>query len=112
MSLRCRFFFAFISKTVNNQCYNPYISGKILSRAFQKCMGCSIDYLAIISKTVNNRCYNPYIFGKIFYKMCKGLWWGSVGVRGCWVVGGRRGGGGGGGRGSGGGSPQPPEASG
>src|SRR5277367_1776778 len=35
-------FLAFISKSVNNQCYNPYISGKIFSRAFQKCIGCSI----------------------------------------------------------------------
>src|SRR5277367_2252360 len=25
-------FFAFISKSVNNQCYNPYIFGKIFSR--------------------------------------------------------------------------------
>src|SRR5277367_436449 len=37
-------FLAIISKTVNNRCYNPinpYISGKILKRAFQKCMDCS-----------------------------------------------------------------------
>ena len=36
-------FLAFISKAVNNQCYNPYIFGKIFSRSFQKCRGCSID---------------------------------------------------------------------
>src|SRR5277367_4746088 len=28
-------FLAFISISVNNQCYNPYISGKIFSRSFQ-----------------------------------------------------------------------------
>src|SRR5277367_3700106 len=33
-------FLTFISKTVNNQCYNPYISGKIFSRFLWKCMGC------------------------------------------------------------------------
>ena len=31
-------FLAFISKTVNNQCYNPYIFGKISKSSFQKCM--------------------------------------------------------------------------
>src|SRR5277367_1165814 len=36
-------FLAFISKAVNNRCYNPYISGKISKRSFQKYMGCSID---------------------------------------------------------------------
>src|SRR5277367_2078780 len=40
-------FLAFISKTVNNQCYNPYIFGKILSRSFQKYMVCSIVCLPI-----------------------------------------------------------------
>src|SRR5277367_3012522 len=35
-------FLAFISKTVNNRCYNPYIFGKIFSICFQKCMGCII----------------------------------------------------------------------
>src|SRR5277367_2011308 len=30
-------FLAIISKTVNNQCYNPYICGKIFSRSFQGC---------------------------------------------------------------------------
>ena len=39
-------FLAFISKSVNNQCYNPYIFAKIFSRSFQYCMGCSIDCLA------------------------------------------------------------------
>src|SRR5277367_5920093 len=67
----------------NNQCYNPYIFGKIFSRSFRKCMGCSLlvvalivlVFLAIISKTVNNRCYNPYIFGKISkrsFRKCMG----------------------------------------
>ena len=36
-------FLAFIAKTVDNQCYNPYIFGKIFSRSFRKCMGYSID---------------------------------------------------------------------
>src|SRR5277367_3633029 len=37
-------FLAIISKMVNNQCYNPYIFGKIFARSFLKCMGCSIVY--------------------------------------------------------------------
>src|SRR5277367_3401799 len=32
-------FFAFISKSVNNQCYNPYIIGKISKIPIRKCMG-------------------------------------------------------------------------
>ena len=34
-------FLAFISKAVNNRCYYPYIFGKIFSRSFKKCMGCT-----------------------------------------------------------------------
>ena len=44
-------FLAFISKTVNNQCYNPYIARKISKRSFQKCMGCSIYCLPFSRKT-------------------------------------------------------------
>src|SRR5277367_3868326 len=36
-------FLAIISKSVKNQCYNPYIFGKISKRSFRKCMVCSID---------------------------------------------------------------------
>src|SRR5277367_1265427 len=47
-------FLAFIWKSVNNLCYNPYISGKIFSRAFQKCMGCCIDCLPFSRYTPKN----------------------------------------------------------
>src|SRR5277367_2274305 len=49
-------FLAIISKSVNNQCDNPYIFGKILSRSLQKCIGCSIGLFTvfeIIAKNTN-----------------------------------------------------------
>src|SRR5277367_4212835 len=66
-------FLAFISKSVNNQCYNPYSFGKISKRSFQKCMGVVALFLAFISKSVNNQCYNPYIFGKIFSRSFRNI---------------------------------------
>src|SRR5277367_4059705 len=38
-------FLALISKSVNSQCYNPYIFGKLSKRSFQKYMGCSLPLI-------------------------------------------------------------------
>src|SRR5277367_1878749 len=47
-------FLAIISKSVNNQCYNPYIFGKSFSRSFQKCMGCSIGLFTVFEINAKN----------------------------------------------------------
>src|SRR5277367_4293676 len=65
---------AFISKSANNQCYNPYIFGKISKRSFQKYMGFSIDCLhftdfEIIAKNTNTvqlLSWRLYHLNKIF----------------------------------------------
>src|SRR5277367_5652203 len=48
-------FLAIISKTVNNQFFNPYIPGKIFSRSFQKCMGCNIDFYRFRDKRIKHQ---------------------------------------------------------
>src|SRR5277367_681263 len=63
---RVRFvsFFAFISKSVNNQCYNPYIIRKIYSKSIQnEWVVAVVVYLEIGKQSM----LQPirYIFGKI-----------------------------------------------
>src|SRR5277367_5827853 len=61
-------FLAFISKTVNNQCYNPYIPGKIFSRSIKKCMGCSIDCLPFPERSRKYLSGNVWVVALIVYR--------------------------------------------